>query len=268
MSRTHDAAPVTDLTGLTAGTFRFGRRLPPGRPQWWRAAVWMLGMHTYLALWFWATILFLAVAAGVVVLNLVGTIGVSILQFAAHGALWYPFSLMITVAAVQLTSHVGNGMTRRSFARAAVLTTVVVGLVYGVLLAVGLAVEGALYDRAGWAHGHIANTGESGDVRSEPWNEHVLVSAATYAVRSAGGAVSGLLVGTAYYRLGALRGTLVLPLTVLPALAGQDDLADVVADALGVSLPVYDLVNLAVVALAALAFWRLIRNIPVAPPRS
>lgn len=267
MSRTRDAAPVTDLASLTGGTFKLGRRLPYSRPQWWRAGAWMLGMHTYLALWFWAVVLCLAVVA-LVVLNQAGTVGVSVLQFAAHGALWYPFSLMITVAAAQITSHVGNGMTRRSFAQAALLAVVLVGLLYGVLTAVGLAVEGALYDRAGWPHAHVANTGESGDVRAVPWSEGVLVSAATYAVRSAGGAVAGLLVGTVYYRLGALRGTLALPLTVLPALAGQDDLADVVADALGLSLAAYDLLNLAVVALAALAFWRLVRTIPIAPPRS
>lgn len=263
MSRTHDAAPVTDLTGLTAGTLRFGRRASHSRPQWWRAGVWMLGMQAYLALWFWAIVLFFAVAF-VVLLSRVGEISISIFQFAAHGALWFPFSLMVTVAAVQITSHVGNGMTRRSFAQAALLTTAVVGLAYGLLMAVGLAVEGALYDRAGWPHIHVADTGPSAAVRAEGF----LVSALTYAVRTAAGAVAGLLVGTAYYRLGALRGTLALPLAVLPALASQDDLAAVVAEALGMTLPAYDLVNLTVVVLAALAFWQLVRNVPVAHSRS
>jgi hypothetical protein len=267
VSRTHDAAPVTDLTGLTAGTLRFGRRVPHSHPQWWRAGVWMLGMQAYLALWFWAIVLFFAVAF-VVLLSQVGEITISVFQFAAHGALWFPFSLMVTVAAVQITSHVGNGMTRRSFAQAALLTTAVVGLAYGLLMAVGLAVEGALYDRAGWPHLHVADTGPSGAVRAEPWNEGFLVSALTYAVRTAAGAVAGLLVGTAYYRLGALRGTLALPLAVLPALTSQDDLAAVVAEALGMTLPAYDLVNLAVVVLAALAFWQLVRNVPVAHSRS
>ena len=267
MSRTQDAAPVTDLASLTVGTFKLGRRLPPSRPQWWRAGAWMLGMQTYLALWFWAVVVGLAVAA-LVVLSQLAEIGTSVFQFAAHGALWYPFSLMITVSAVQITSHVGNGMSRRSFYRASLLTIGYVGLVYGLAMATGLAVEGALYDRAGWPHVHVTSVGESAVPRGGPWEEGFLVSAFTYAVRSAGGAVAGLLVGTAYYRLGALRGTVLLPLTVLPALAGQDDLASVVADALGLSLAAYDVVNLAVVALAALVLWRTIRRIPVAPPRS
>ncbi|WP_418607795.1 hypothetical protein [Georgenia sp. SUBG003] len=267
MSRTQDAAPVTDLGSLTAGSFRLGRRIAPDRPQWWRAGAWMLGMQTYLALWFWAVVLLLAVVA-VVALGQADAVGMSVLQFGAHGALWYPFSLMITVSAVQLTSHVGNGMTRRSFVRACLLATAWVGLVYGLAMAVGLAVEGALYDRAGWPQVHVATTGDDAAVRVAPWDEGFAVSAVTYAVRTAGGAVAGLLVGTAYYRLGALRGTLALPLTVLPAVAGQDDLAHVVADSLGISLAAYDLVNLAVTALAALAFWRLVRNIPVAHQRS
>jgi len=269
VSRTQDVAPVTDLSALTAGTFKFGRRVPTSRPQWWRAGAWMLGMQTYLALWFWGVILVLAVAA-VVVVSQVAEIGTSIFQFAAHGALWYPFSLMVTVVAVQLTSHVGNGMTRRSFAQATLLAAVYVAVLYGLAMAVGLAVEGALYVRAGWPHVHVASVGENAAAPGAPalWDDGFLVSAGTYAVRTAAGAVSGLLVGVAYYRLGALRGTLALPLTVLPALMSQDGLATVVAGNLGTSPAAYDLVNLAVVALAALAFWQLVRNVPVAPPRS
>ncbi|MCK6210667.1 hypothetical protein KZX45_08955 [Georgenia sp. EYE_87] len=267
MSRTRDAAPVTDLTGLTGGSLRYGRRVPHSRPQWWRAASWMVRMHAYLGLWFWAIVLVVALtAAGVV--SRVAQIEVSILQFAAHGALWFPFSLMITVVAVQLTAHVGNGMTRGSFVRAALLAAAATGLTYGSVLAVGLAVEGAIYDGVGWPHLHVATTGPGADDVVAPWSLGLPTSAFVYAVRTAGGAVAGLLVGITYYRLGGLRGTLLLPLTVLPAIVGQDDLAARAADAVGVSLPLYTLATLAVLALAAWAFSRLTRNAPVAHPRS
>lgn len=267
MSRTHDAEPVTDLSGLTSGTQRFGRRISHDRPQWWRAASWMMRMHAYLGLWFWGVVLALALVAALVLSRTVG-IEVSILQFAAHGALWYPFSLMITVTVVHLTSHVGNGMTRRSFVRAALLTVVATGLAYGLVMAVGLAVEGALYDGVGWPHAHVATTGP--DVRHvvAPWSLGLPATAFVYAVRTAGGAVAGLLVGMTYYRLGGLRGTLLLPLTVLPAIVSQDDLAARADDALGLSLPSYTLATLAVLALAAWAFWRLTRHAPLAHPRS
>ncbi|GAA4286709.1 hypothetical protein [Georgenia daeguensis] len=267
MSRTHDAAPVTDLTGLTAGSQRYGRRVSHRRPQWWRAAFWMVRTQAYLGLWFWAIVVVLALAATVVV-SQVAQVEVSILQFAAHGALWFPFALMITVVAAQLTGHVGNGMTRRSFVRAALLAATATGLVYGLVIAVGLAVEGAIYDGVGWPHVHVATTGPGGDDVVAPWGLGLPTSAFVYAVRTAGSAVAGLLVGITYYRLGGLRGTLLLPLTVLPAVVGQDDLAARAADALGLSLPLYTFATLAVLALAAWVFGRLTRHAPLAHPRS
>jgi hypothetical protein len=227
----------------------------------------MMRMHAYLGLWFWGVVLVLALLAALVLSRTVD-IQVSILQFAAHGALWFPFSLMITVTVVHLSSHVGNGMTRRSFVRAALLTAGATGLAYGSVMAVGLAVEGAVYDGAGWPHEHIATTGPDARAVVAPWSLGLPASAFVYAVRTAGGAVAGLLVGMTYYRLGGLRGTLLLPLTVLPAIVSQDDLAARAADAVGLSLALYTLATLAVLALAAWAFSGLTRNAPVAPPRS
>lgn len=267
MSRTRDDAPVTDLTGLTAGSLRHGRRISHRRPQWWRAASWMVRMQAYLGLWFWAIVLVLALAAAVVV-SRVGQVEISLLQFAAHGALWFPFALMITVVAVQLTGHVANGMTRRSFVRAALVAAAATGLGYGLVIALGLVVEGTIYDALGWPHVHVATTGPGGEDVVAPWSLGLPASTLVYAVRTFGGAVAGLLVGVTYYRLGGLRGTLLLPLTVLPAVVGQDDLAARTADAVGLSLPLYTLATLAVLALAAWAFHALTRHAPLAQPRS
>lgn len=265
MNRVHE--PVTDLSGLTAGALVLGRRVGHHRPQWWRTASWMMRLHAYLGLWFWAVVLVLALTATLVLSQTVG-IAVSVLQFAAHGALWFPFSLMITVTAAHLTSHVGNGMTRRSFVRGALLTAVVTGAVYGVLLTVGLAVEGAAYEALGWPHAHVATTGPGAERVVAPWSLGLPATAFVYAARTAGGAVAGLLVGITYYRLGGRRATLLLPLTVLPAVVGQEDLAGRAAGALGLSLPLYTLAALAVLAVAAWAFWLLTRTAPLARPRS
>src|SRR5699024_11769733 len=73
---------------------RWAGRPDPRLPQWWRTTRWMLTMHLYLALWFWTIVLLLAVAVVLVVAQL-GEASVSIFQFATHGALWFPFALMI-----------------------------------------------------------------------------------------------------------------------------------------------------------------------------
>ena len=53
------------------------------------------------------------------------------------------------------------------------------------------------------------------------WASGLLASWGTYSLLTLTGMVSGLLVGAGYYRFGGLRGTLLLPLGLVPVLSGQ-----------------------------------------------
>ncbi|MFC7405248.1 hypothetical protein [Georgenia alba] len=255
-SNTYEAATST------AGTLRGARRVATTRPQWRRTLSWMLQMQLAMGRWFWLAVVLLWVAALVVVSLTPAGIELSMLQFAAHGALWFPFAMMITVAVAMITPHVAGGMTRRSFSIASLVSVGCVAAGNGLLLAVGLELEGVLYGALGWDHSHVANATDSAGVW-EPWNEGFGVSWLSYTSRTAGGAVSGLLVGATYYRYGGLRGTFALPLTVAPAILGQDYLAGVVGDAFDVSLLGLSLAALALPVLAGVAFHRMIRTVPV-----
>ncbi|GAA4423348.1 hypothetical protein GCM10023169_18820 [Georgenia halophila] len=256
-----------DVTGMASGALRHGRRISTSRPQWRRATRWMLGMQLYLAAWFWL-IAVIVIAAALFVLDRTVGVQLSYFQFVQHGALWFPFALMITVVAAMITPHVANGMTRRSFAVAVLVTAAVVAVLYGLLMAVGLEIEGAVYDSFGWPHAHVANAVDDATPMAEPWTQGFAVSALTYAVRTAAGAVAGMLVAITYYRYGGLRATLALPLTVAPALVSQDALANLLGDALSLSLPALSLLTLVAPLLAAAAFYRITRTVPIAQPWS
>lgn len=258
-----------DLTGLTAGSMRLAGRPDPSLPQWWRAARWMLGMQLYLGVWFWGVIVFLWLAAVLILSRTPVGVQISYLQFAVHGALWFPFAMMVTVVAAMLTVHVATGMTRRSFLRAAVLTAAAVGLAYGIILAAGLLAESAVYAAVGWEHAHVVKTGDDGPITAPaPWTGGFAVAALTYAVRTFSGAVAGLLVGITYYRFGGWRGTALLPLTVLPALLSQDALAGLLGSFLDLPTAGYSLLALVVPLVGTLAFARLTRSVPIATSRS
>ncbi|SED84086.1 hypothetical protein [Ruania alba] len=252
----------SDITGLTGGAMRLAGRPNPALPQWWRTMRWMLGMQAYLAVWFWGVILVLE-AAALLIFGRLDAVTMSYLQFAVHGTLWFPFAMMITITAAQLTVHVAAGMTRRSFAVAAVGTAAVMALGYGIVLAGGMVAEGALYQAMDWPHVHVANMETSGNGFLEPWTHGFATSAVMYAVRTFSGAVAGLLVGIGYYRYGPWRGTALLPLTALPALLGQDAIVDLLGGAVGWHPLTLALLGLVLPLLGALAYRRLTRSVPI-----
>ncbi|QOR72064.1 hypothetical protein IM660_07430 [Ruania alkalisoli] len=255
-------SPGADLTGLTAGAMRLVGRPDPSLPQWWRTMRWMLGMQAYLAAWFWGIILALEVLV-LFAVSAVGEVSLSFLQFAVHGALWFPFAIMIGIAGAQITTHVAAGMTRRSFSRAALGTAAVLALGYGLLLSAGMVGEGVLYEAMGWPHVHVANVASPGTGVLEPWTHGFLPAWFMYAVRTFSGAVAGLLVGIAYYRFGAWKGTALLPLTALPALLGQDFLADLIGQGTGLHPVALAAISLVVPLLGALAVAALTRAVPL-----
>src|SRR5690625_5475152 len=83
------------------------------------------------------------------------------------------------------------------------------------IMTAGLALEAAVYDALGWSHSHIAQATGDADVLV-PWQEPGPLTWLTYATRTGGGAVGGLLVGAGYYRFGPWRGTALLLVVALP----------------------------------------------------
>ena len=254
------------MSATVAGAYRWAGRPNPHQPQWRRTLRWMLGMQALLALWFWGVILVLEVIALLVAAQF-GPVQVSMFQFATHGALWFPFSIMIITSAAVITTHVAQGRTRRSFIQAALLTVVVMGISYGLLMTAGIALEGLVYESFGWTQQHITSV-DSSTAPLAPWQEPLGTTVLTYITRTGGGAMGGLLVGVAYYRFGGWRGTGLLLVTALPALVVQEALSGLLRNVVDSALMVSGGIALALIAAGAFAYYLLTRNLPINNPRT
>lgn len=233
------------------------------RPQWVRVSAQLLRAYAGLMVWFWGTVVFFAVAI-LAVVSRFHEVRVSGVQFAHHGALWFPFSLAIIITSGYLAVHVAAGMTRRSFARASLVVAGVISLVNAVAATLLLLLERAVYDRLGWFHG-VVREGADQEVLASGAGVHAL----NLFVVLAAGMISGTLVALAYYRFGGWTGTLALPLTMLPLLlAGLFPVAD--ADGWSfwqLPLPALDVagpvLTLFVLAAGAAAVVLLARRVPI-----
>lgn len=179
------------------------------RPQWVRAAGWQLQSYIYMMAWGWG-LLILLVATILTIVSRTTNIEVSGVAFSHHGLLWFPFSVAIMVTTMYLPVHVTNGLTRRSFTKAALASGLIIGVANAVFTMIALLVERMIYSRLGWFHGH--NDGDGIDL----FENGALAYGVGLLLIFVGGMLSGLLVGTAYYRLGGWWGTIMLPLTLLP----------------------------------------------------
>ncbi|MDV3222032.1 hypothetical protein [Intrasporangium sp.] len=227
-------------------------------PQWLRAVRFLMRSQLATFAGFWLTIVVAAVV-GTAVVVAVGEVTISHVQFARYGALWFPFSIMAITATAYLPLHVASGLTRRSFARATVTVSVLMGVAHGVLLTAGLVVERRVYAAQGWPL--VAETD------SNPFAGVGLPTLlVTLCMVSIAGHLGGLLTTLVYYRWGWVVGTLCLPLTLAPIfLVGAGGLptgqwSPVRPD---LSLPGATAVALAVLAAAALAVHFLTRRIPI-----
>lgn len=181
------------------------------RPQWLSALRHLLSGYVYmLTLWFWAIALPVVAIIMFVVGQNVDQVISSGVAFTHHGALWFPFSIAIILSVTYLPIHVANGMTRRSFTRAALAVNLIVGVLNAVIATAALLVEREIYDALGWVHGR--NDGSGIPV----FDGGVATYALGLAILFVAGMFSGALVGAAYYRLGAWAGTIALPLCLLP----------------------------------------------------
>lgn len=184
------------------------------RPAQWRMALRYLAKSylSLITLWFWSIAL-PVVAIIMAIVSRYTDISSSGIIYTQQGAIWFPFAIAIILATTYLGVHVGNGMTRRSFVQAILLSTAVVAVLNGTIMTLALLVEREVYRQIGWFHGR------AGEEHGAVFDDGLLPYFLGVTLVFLAGQVSGSLVGIAYYRYGGWIGTLVLPLTLLPLLA-------------------------------------------------
>ncbi|MCM3661740.1 hypothetical protein M3148_12190 [Georgenia satyanarayanai] len=252
------------ITGTSAPRLRGS--VSVGRPQWVRSAVHHLQVYLLMWVWLWAIVV-VGAALAIAVVDRVGTVNVSMVQFVRTGPLvWFLFSIAVIVATTYLTAHVANGMTRRSFLTGGLVAAVSSSVLHAVTAAGLLLLEGVLYDRMGWQHD--AEPGE--EYTAGVWESGLGTLLVDHALLALSGTLTGLLVGITYYRLGGWWGTLALPLTISPILAvmfltSWTEAPFVPFDAPGWSAY---LVGAVLVLAAGLAFALLVRRVPIARTES
>lgn len=181
------------------------------RPQWQRAFTYVVWAYAYmLTLWFWAIVLPVIAIIIFIIGQNVDQVTSSGVAFSHHGALWFPFSIAIIMVTTYLPVHVANGMTRRSFATAALMVNVLVGVFNGTVATLALLVEREIYDSLGWIHG--GNDGQGVPI----FDGGVLTYGFGLVLLFTAGQIAGSLVGIIYYRYGGWIGTLALPLGLAP----------------------------------------------------
>ncbi|NUU16666.1 hypothetical protein HP550_05315 [Cellulomonas humilata] len=233
----------------------------PSRSSVRGTATWLLWMNLYLAAWAWGMAI-VVVTGALVVINQVGEVNNSVMAFARQGAIWFPFSVLIAITAAYLPVHIAAGLTRRSLALGSLLAAGGLALVYGVVFALLLVVERAVFDAFGWQWRIVEGLSpDSADVATLFVSSTLLFLVAY---------VSGLLVGMSYQRLGGWWGTLALPLTAGPillvsALLAQDAGPFSTSVWFGGDQPllVGSAVTLLIAGLMAVAFDRLTRGASV-----
>ncbi|ADG75990.1 conserved hypothetical protein [Cellulomonas flavigena DSM 20109] len=198
--------------------------------------------------WYWLVVTPFFVAFSLWLAHVNGGLDAAVILYSRQGAIWFPFAQAIAMVATYLRVHVAAGMTRRTFARAALLVAGGTGTAYAVVLTVLAAVERELHRAAGW--GWRVTDAVLAD-ESSPAG--LLLAELVLACVVAN--VAGLLVGIVYQRAGGWWGTLALPVTAGPVAlvltllgstpAGRDSWAGAAPALLGGAL---------VVALTAAAF--------------
>lgn len=256
------------------------RRNAPSRlPRWVQAGVWQLSGYAAITGGF----LLLIALGAVVVLAIISrstTPTESALQYPLQGLAWIPFAMAIHFTTNWLRPHIAAGMTRRSFAAAAVATVLALGPLTAVAVVAAFRVEAWAYAALGWTAGAASGFVIPGQIALGPltWGIALLVS--TFGM-------TGLLVGLTYARFGPIA-TLLLPVSLLPlpaslglaidpttmfvpfTLATDDGTfffgswVSLSANSLGASVGI----GSTILALTALAIHLLIRRMPIRARRS
>ncbi len=231
-------------------------------PQWQRASVPLLRFSLLRAAAFCAAA---ALVMGLVLFAISSFVApeMSVVAFGHHAALWFQLAISCGLVWAYLPLHVAHGMTRRTFVQAGLLTAAITALVYASTMTMLLVVERWIYSEQGWFHGLDSVPGTavmSAGVGPYLWGVVMLFGA---------GSVSGLVVAAVYYRVGGWWGTACLPLTLAPLLL----IATVALDPItqwrpwnfgpAFSGPWQPVLGVAALAIAAFAFYLLVRRMPI-----
>lgn len=169
---------------------------------------------------FWVMGAFLAIVMAIFVLisagaALLGGVDASMWQNAGSGAFkYFPMAMGIMLTPVLLPLYVAQGVTRRQFTVGGALFVAVWSAGLTLAMVAGFAVEAVAYDALGWPH-ELENPH-----LFDSWQQAHLVFA-EYFPLIAVHMLAGWIIGMTYYVLGWFRATLLLPVSLLPALAAE-----------------------------------------------
>ncbi|WP_199423276.1 hypothetical protein [Actinotalea solisilvae] len=193
-----------------------------------------LALRSQLPIWglFWLTLV--AIAAVILAVTLrFADVEQSVWNYLGAGTRWFAFTMLVFLVTAGVGPYVAHGLTRRAFVGLVALDAGVTSVVFAACWTLGHAVEVAVFRAQGWptvVEDHLyADGAQLGLVALEALPTLLVF------------AVSGALVGAAYYRAGGWWGTLTLPLTLAPivlteALLTGGWIGDAVAD-LGATVP-------------------------------
>lgn len=245
------------MTAATSGVRDTPARILP--VPWVRAAKKLVGAQLVSGAWTWGILLVVGSVA-IAILSSRDLLEISVFQFARYAGLWFGFTLAL-ISALTVSLHVAAGLTRRSFVQATLVTALVSGVLYAVVLGIVLEAEGVVYRGIG-----VPQAGGEASPAFDPAAGFATVPG--LAVSFVAGQISGLVVGMGYYRFGGLRGTAFLPVALAPIyLVGTESLPTGQVQLLGwLDVPTALAVALAVVvlALAAYGYHLLTRAVPIA----
>lgn len=241
-------------------------------PQWLRVARIMLHSHLVVGLWTVATVTAFAIAILAIVSRSIEP-SMSALQYAPQILMWVHFGVNIVIVTTYLRPMVAAGMTRRSFIRAAFLTSVVAAIGLGLVSTALVAAERAITGRLGWTHGFGDGTGNL--VLQDGVLEHAWGAVVLLAIMG----LCGFLVGATFMRL-RVWAVLLLPLTVglpfaasviaIPSPRTMTFIGDSPNAAIfgGAGLLVGLALQVVIIVAVAAATWFSLRDIPVHQPTS
>ena len=223
----------------------------------------LIGENWRIARWAWPAAALIAVAVGAVIAQFT-PVTKSIWENAAQWPRWWLFAMAIALVTNYLPIVVTHGVTRRAAIRAVGVTSVLIGLGWAAFFVVGQVIEQFIYNRLGWPDEmdgpHLYDDGYD-----------VLPMLAEYWLVFLSYLVAGALVGAIYYRFGAIRGTLLLPPALLPAVAieiltSTGWLGAGLQDGLSIArpaVPALMITSVVVLSLAALAIQMVLRDVPI-----
>ncbi len=161
--------------------------------------------------WFWPVALTLTFGTGLTIAAFT-PVTQSFWENAAQWPRWWLFAMGVALTATQLPMAVLHGVTRRAVIRSLLVSAALISMIWALFMVLGHVIEQFLFDRMDWQYAletpHLFHDGYD-----------VLPIFVEFTLIFLGYQLSGALIGGLYYRFGAWRGTLLIPVGLLPAAA-------------------------------------------------